>query len=211
MLLNFLARYGIFLTIVVLDIVIMILGARRQRKVGAALSQFVSTVGWSDVRKPFLKFAAMRGMWNGRSVGLLFSPASRNTPAYVSTEIDTVLSGRFEIRGRGKKNFLNRPVMFFGPPKIDFFDPLDASRYLARSTDRSTVDSLLAKSGIRERLDANLIDDGVFTLRKGKLQIRRPLRIPRTRGFRLTFKTNPDLDRIRAVAAEEWRLISIVG
>jgi len=206
--LNFLARYGLFLTIAAANAVIVAVALRAQRKVRAALAAFASTLGWTEIRKPLFGTLAVRGTWNGRAAGLGWQPARKSTPAYVSAEIDLDRPGRFEIRSRGaKENFLRRPIMLFGPPKVDFFDPADAARYYAWASDRTLVDSLLAIPGIRERLDVNLADGGMLTLKRGRLKIRRALRGPRATGFRMSFRIAADLGRVREIALEEWELL----
>lgn len=213
-LLNLLARYGFFLAIVVVNVVIVTMAFRAQRKVRVALSAFASTLGWGDLRKSSFRSLAVRGTWNGRAVGLGWQAAQKSTPAYVSAQIALDRPGRFEIRSRpAKESFLRRPIMLFGPPKIEFFDPADAARYHAWASDRPLVDSFLAISGIRERLDANLADGGVLSLKKGRLRIRRPFLSPRPSGFKLSFKVKvaPDLDRVRSIVAEEWGLLAMVA
>ena len=205
---------------------------RASRRVRKALYEFAATLGWTDLRRPRFGSMAVRGMWNGRpgdrfpsppgegrrgevsppgvAAAFGWQPAQKSRPAYVSAEIAFDRPGRFEMRGRpAKGSFLERPIMLFGPPRIDLFDPADSARYDARASDRTLVDSLLAIPGIRERLDANLADGGVLRAKNGRLRIRRPLRTAPQKGFRFTFKVGPDLDRVRALAAEEWALLAM--
>jgi len=205
---------------------------RASRRVRKALYEFASTLGWTDLRRPFFGSMAVRGMWNGRAGDRFPSPpgegsrgevsppgaaaafgwqaAQKSTPAYVSAEIAFDRAGRFEIRARAaRRNFLQRPIMLFGPPRIDLFDPADAARYDVWASDRTLVDSLLAVPGIRERLDANLAGGGVLSLRNARLRIRRPLRTAPQKAFRFRFKVGPDLDRVRAIAGEEWALLTM--
>jgi hypothetical protein len=185
---------------------IMIRSSRRARR---ALFELAGTLGWTDVRKPLLGIAAVRGMWNGKAVAFSWRGKRKNTPPYLSAEIDLPRPGRFEIRSRtARENFLERRIMIFGPPKVELFEPADEARYRAWASDRSLVDSVLATPGIRERLDANLAEGGALSLKNGRLKIRRPLRTPPARGLRLVFRTGPDLDRIRTIALEEWGLIT---
>lgn len=185
---------------------IMIRSSRRARR---ALFELAGTLGWTDVRKPVLGIAAVRGMWNGRAVSFGWQGQRKNTPPYLSAEIDVARPGRIVIRSRtAKESFFLRPIMIFGPPRVELFDPADQARYRVWASDRSLVDSLLAIPGIRERLDPNLAEGGALSLKNGRLKIRRPLRKPV--GLRLAFRMGPDLERVRAIALEEWGLISAV-
>ena len=141
-------------------------------------------------------------------MGLGWQAAQKSTPAYVSAEIAFDRPGRFEFRRQmGKRGFLERPIMLFGPPRIEIFDTADSARYDAWASDRTLVDSLLAIPGIHEHLDANLADEGALRAKNGRLRIRRPLRTAPQKALRFTFKVGPNLDRVRAMAAEEWELV----
>ena len=207
----FLSRWGIFIAIMVANVVFVAIAVRKQRLIRKDLAGLAASFGWSDIRRPALGSQAVKGTWNGCSVGFQWQPAQKNAPAHLATRIDSPRwsGARFEMRSRAKRRFLDRPIMIFGPPKIEFFDPADAGRYEAWASDRTTVDSLLAIPGIRESLDVNLADGGVLSAKNGTLRIRRALRSPRLTGFKLTMKTPPDIDRIRAMAKEEWELLSM--
>ncbi len=207
-----LLRLAPVLLILVLHIATVASILRAQRKARAALLELAPNLGWTSIRRPHLSNDAVRGMWGGRVAALGWIPGQRNSPSRVTAGIDLARPGGFILRARSaKEGFLSRPVVLFAPPKVEFFDPADAARYRAWSTDRSLVDSLLAIPGIRESLDANLAGGGVLTLRKGRLKIHRPLAgaAPARgwRSLRLALRQGPDPDRVRALAAEEWALL----
>lgn len=112
------------------------------------------------------------------------------------------LSGRFELRCRpAKDSFWNRSLSFFRPPLIEFFDPQD-EQFRAWGDDRTTVDRLLALTGVRPALAIQLCGgDGVLTLTKGILGIRRPF--PRSRAF----DAGPDPEKAGQMVRAEWDLV----
>jgi len=206
-----LSRYAIFLLFALLYVVLISVAARKQRRIRKALAELAASFGWSGIRTHAFAAMSVTGTWNGRAVDFRWRAPYKNAPAYLSVTIAVERPGRFEMRARAKGSFLNRPIMMFSPPKIDLFDPADAARYEAWATDRTAVDLALAVPGVRDRLDANLADGGVLSQKKERLRIRRALRLPRLMGFTLTFKSTPDLDRILALAAEEWELVKSIG
>ena len=208
---SFLSRYAIFLVFALLNVVLISVAARKQRRIRKALAELAASFGWTGIRTHAFGAMSVTGTWNGRAVDFRWRAPYKNAPAYLSISNAVERPGRFEMRARGKGSFLNRPIQLFSPPKIDFFDPSDAERYEAWATDRTAMDLMLAIPGIRGRLDVNLADGGVLSQKKGRLRIRRALRLPRSMGFTLTFKSTPDLDRILAMAAEEWELVKSVG
>lgn len=199
-LLLFLVIYGILLVVIF----------RAQRKARKALFDFAAELGWSSLRKPHLSNDAVRGMWNGREAALGWLPASKSSPARVYALVEADRPGSFEIRSRPRRAaFFATPRRIFGPPQIELFDPADAARYCAWASDRSIVDGLLGIPGIRAALEANLQEQGVLKLGKGRLEIRRPFTTARARVFgRFAFRGGPDLDRLREVVREEWGLLA---
>lgn len=195
------------------NVVLVAIAMRKQRQIRRDLAALAASFGWSEVRRPFFGSLTVKGTWNGCAVGFQWQPPQKSAPAHLGIRIESprLAGARFELRSRVKQSLLNRPIMVFGPPKIDFFDPADSARYEAWASDRTAVDSLLAIPGIRERLDVNLADGGELSAKKGTLRIRRALRSPRLTGFRLTVKTSPGIDRIRAMAKEEWDLMRMAA
>lgn len=146
-----------------------------QHRLRRELYRLAGELGWTDLTRPWLTRRTVSGIWNGRRVGFHHVPPGKGTPAFLSTEIELPLSGRFELRCRpAKDSFWNRTLSFFRPPVIEFFDPQD-EQFRAWGDDRTIVDRLLALPGIRPALAIHLCrGDGVLTLTKGILGIRRP-------------------------------------
>jgi hypothetical protein len=167
------------------------------------LYRLAGELGWTELKRPWL--AARRtvaGLWNGRRVAILYVSPGKGTPAFLSTEIELPVSGRFELRCRpAKDSFWNRSLSFFRPPVIEFFDPQD-EQFRAWGDDRTTVDRLLALPGVRPALATHLCGgDGVLTLTKGILGIRRPFARSRL------FDVGPDPEAAREMVRTEWDLL----
>jgi hypothetical protein len=208
---EFAARYGLLVAILGLTLAIVAVAVRSQRIVRDELYRYAGTLGWEARRKPAFAATglAVRGSWQGRPAALVYHPPSKSSPAYLTAEIGLPAAGRFEIRSKTPRgSFLSLPIVVFGPPTVDLFDPEDAARLRAWADDRSLVDRLLAIPGIRPRLETNLAGGGVLTLRKGRLRLRRRVRADRSRGFQMAMRLGPDLEKVRRIAAEEWSLVS---
>ncbi|HYR45809.1 MAG TPA: hypothetical protein VER78_02295 [Thermoanaerobaculia bacterium] len=174
-----------------------------QHRVRRELYRLAGEVGWTERKRPWLTpRRTVAGLWNGRLVAIQYVPPGKGTPAFLSTEIELPLSGRFELRCRpAKGSFWNRPLSFFRPPVIELFDPQD-EKFRAWGDDRTTVDRLLALPGVRPALSMHLCgDDGVLTLRKGILAIRRSF--PRSRAF----DVGPDPAEAGEMVRAEWDLL----
>jgi hypothetical protein len=159
-------------------------------------------LGWTELKKPWLGRRTVAGLWNGGRVAILYVPPGRGTPAFLSTEMELPLSGRFEIRCRpAKEAFWNRTFSFFRPPVIEFFDPQD-EQFRAWGDDRTAVDRLLALPGVRAALGTHLCaGDGVLTLTKGILGIRRPFARSRL------FDAGPDPEKAGEMIRAEWEML----
>ena len=200
-----LARQAAFLLFLALALGLMVFALRSQHRVREALQRVAAGFGWEDLRKPFFAVALLvTGIWKGRPVALRYRPPSKNSPPYVSIETTLPLPGRFELRGQPQRlAFWNRPIMLFGPPAVDLFDPADAAEFRAWADDRSLLDRLFALPGIRPLLSANLQAGlGSLRLKSGVLRVRRSTRI--FASFRLAI----DADQVCAIAREEWALLA---
>jgi len=174
-----------------------------QHRVRRELYRLAGELGWTELKRPWLTARrTVAGLWNGRRVAILYVPPGRGTPAFLSTEIELPLSGRFQLRCRpAKDSFWTRSLSFFRPPVIELFDPQD-EQFRAWGDDRTTVDRLLALSGVRPALAIHLCGgDGILTLTKGILGIRRPC--PRSKAFDL----GPDPETAREMVRVEWDLL----
>jgi len=174
-----------------------------QHRVRRELYRLAGELGWTELKRPWLTaHRTVAGFWNGRRAAILYVPPGRGTPAFLATEIELPVSGRFELRCRPPKDsFWNRSLSFFRPPVIELFDPQD-EQFRAWGDDRTTVDRLLALPGVRPALAIQLCGGyGVLTLTKGILRIRRPF--PRSR----TFDVGPDPEQAREMVRAEWDLL----
>jgi len=101
----------------------------------------------------------------------------------------------------GEGLVLDTVALLLPAPVIELFDPQD-EQFRAWGDDRTTVDRLLALSGVRPALAIHLCGgDGILTLTKGILGIRRPC--PRSKAFDL----GPDPETAREMVRVEWDLL----
>jgi hypothetical protein len=173
-----------------------------QSRVRREVYRLAGELGWTELKKPWLARRTVAGLWNGRRVAILYVPPGKGTPAFLATEIELPLSGRFEVRCRpAKDSFWNRTFSFFRPPVIEFFDPQD-EQFRAWGDDRTTVDRLLALPDVRPALATHLCaGNGVLTLTKGILGIRRPFARSRL------FDAGPDPEKAGEMVRAEWELL----
>lgn len=200
-----LAREAAFLLLLVLTVGVTVFALRSQHRAWEALRRLAAGFGWEGLRQPFLAVTpVVTGTWNGRAVSLRYRPPTKNSPPHISLEMALQLPGRFELRGQPQHpGFWNRPIVLFGPPAVDLFDPADAAEFRAWADDRSALDRLFALPGIRPLLTENLrAGRGSLRLKNGVLRVRRPTRI--FTPFRLG--SNPD--EVCAIAREEWALLA---
>lgn len=199
-----LAREAAFLLLLAVALGLMVFALRFQHRVREALRQLAVGFGWQDLRKPFFAVTlSVTGTWKGRPVALRYRPPSKNSPPYVLTAVSLALPGRFELRGQPQHDaFWNRPIVLFGPPAIDLFDPADAAEFRAWADDRTALDRLFALPEIRPLLSENLqVGRGSLRLKSGVLRVRRPTRI-----F-ASFRPGSNPDEVCAIAREEWALL----
>ncbi len=200
-----LVREAAFLLALALALGLMVLALRSQHRVRDALRQLAAGFGWEDLRKPFFAVTLLvTGAWKGRPVALRYRPPSKNSPPYVSAEIALSVPGRFELRGLPQGGaFWNRPVVLFGPPAVELFDPADAAEFRAWADDRSVLDRLFALPGIRPLLSENVrAGRGALRLKNGVLRVRR------SPGILASFRPGSNSDQVCAIAREEWALLA---
>jgi hypothetical protein len=169
---EFLGRYGIFLAIWVLAVVLQVRRYGQWRERVRQISDPALTPDWSDRRSSF--GGEIRGNWQGRAASLRWYPSGDKNRRAIEAALVTPTPGRFLIE-RAETDLLTRQLHFGAPPVVTPIDPTDR-RFRIRSTDRTLTDRLLSDARARDAIAGALAGPSdLVSLSRGRFVVRRRL------------------------------------
>ena len=166
----FLSRYGLFLAIGTLAIVLSVRQARRWWKRNAEILDPRLVPEWTGRRVSLLPWRA-RGSWLGRRVSLRKFPSSSRSEDALEATLDVGAPGRFILERAGASAW-QRTVRVGAPPRLALMNPRDESEFRVRSDDRTAPERLLASPAARAAILECLrapVDE--ISLRRGRLRV----------------------------------------
>jgi hypothetical protein len=196
----------------VLLVAILVLISRNSSTLQKRLLSLATSFGWEEPRRIWWWNGSMRGRWRGMNVELQHMGRYKGVPERLLLTLKTASPARVKIKRR-TGGFLSKPITIFGPPLVEPMNIADRERYWIRSDELVFAERLFAHAEVAPALEPNLIAGfDVVDLRPKALRILRAIddRAVKKHFNRPFLKLSRDYELIETIAAEEWRLATVI-
>lgn len=166
---EFVSRYFVFLIIVLANIVIFVQALRRGARARKEFADDSLTPDWSPKRIRKWR-RRIDGDWKGRSASVGMSADQKGWRTFAA-RVEVPVAGSMRL-SRREGGFLERPIVFGGPPVLAIANPRDQALFIARANESSLVERILANSPARAALEGALRRPQDFlALKRGRLSL----------------------------------------
>jgi len=166
---EFVSRYIVYIVVALINIVLFAKAFRLGARARKEFADDSLTPDWSSKRIRKWR-RRIDGDWNGRAASVGMTSDQKGWRTFAA-RVEVPVAGSMRL-SRREGGFLERPIVFGGPPVLTLTNPRDQDIFIAHADDASLVERILANLPARAALDGALRRPQDFlALKRGRLSL----------------------------------------